>query len=273
VTREVRFARAAIRIRMMAACARPFKRARPSTERQEGVSPVELGVIMRSISLMLFVASLAWTQGPSAPPEGKDERVQVVLRNGHSLIGIAKSGMRSERLVNGKFKPSTDPTDPRTGIRVWYYQDLDGYIFVEQKALERVDVLGSLTTDESKALSDAVAAARGARAHVVAAAASRPARKEGDPAPESKPATDLDGYTAVQKSILERFPPEKGWNPEKFGELQRRKIVLHVNPSNEEQAFIDEFPTFQEAWQRWLAAHPKSEEAPKSEEKAPHSKK
>ena len=90
----------------------------------------------------------------------RDERVQVILKNGHSLIGIAKQGIRCERLVRGNFKPSSDAPDRSAGIRVWYYQDLDGYIFLESKGLDRVDVLGTLTAEESRALAEAVAAAR-----------------------------------------------------------------------------------------------------------------
>jgi hypothetical protein len=225
---------------------------------------------MRSISIVILFASLAWAQDPSTP-EGRDERVQVQLKNGHSMIGIAKAGVRCERLVRGNFKPAGDAPDRSSGIRVWYYQDLDGYIFLEQKGLERVDVLGTLSHEESRALSDAISAARGARIQVASAAASRPSpsssKKDGETASESRPAPkDGNGYTAHERALLDRFPPDKGWNPEKFGELQRRKIVLHVNPSAEEQAFVDEFPTFQDAWKKWLTMQPKMDEAPKSEE-------
>src|SRR5262249_58908311 len=132
---------------------------------------------------------------------------------------------------------------------------------------ERVDVLGKLSNEESRALSDAVAAARGARVQFAAVTSSRPSKKDGETASESRPEKkDGTSYTAQEKALLDRFPPDKGWNPEKFGELQRRKIVLHVNPTTDEQAFIDEFPTFQGAWKKWLAMRPKMDEAPKSEE-------
>jgi hypothetical protein len=221
---------------------------------------------MRSIFVLFVVASLCGAQEPVSQ-EGRDERVQVVLKNGHSLIGIAKQGIRNERLVRGNFKPSSDAPDRSAGIRVWYYQDLDGYIFLESKGLDRVDVLGTLTAEESRALAEAVSAARGFR--VQAAAASRPSDKKSDGTADSRPSSDASGLTAAEKALLEKFPPEKGWSPEKFGELQRKKIVLHVNPSTEEQAFIDDFPAFQGAWKKWLAAQPAKGDAEQKADEPP----
>jgi hypothetical protein len=215
---------------------------------------------MRSILSLLVVAVIAGAQEPAK--EGRDERVQVLLKNGHQMIGIAKAGIRCERLVRGNFKPGDDPTDRSSGIRVWYYQDLDGYIFLETRTLERVEVLGTLTSEESRALSEAIAAAHGSR---IDAPSSRPSTTTAKPVAgsDSRPApqTDPNGLTAAEKVLLDRFPPDKGWCPEKFGELQRKKIVLHVNPSDEEQAFIDDFPAFQGAWRKWLAVQPPKPDA------------
>jgi hypothetical protein len=213
---------------------------------------------MRSICFFLVFASLAGAQEPAAKDkDARDERVQVLLKNGHSMIGVAKAGVRCERLVRGNFKPSSDSTERAAGIRVWYYQDLDGYIFLETRTLERVEVLGTLTPEESRALAEAVAAAHGSHTTF---AESRPSGKSASGA-ESRPSADPNGLTAAEKALLERFPPDKGWSPEKFGELQRKKIVLHVNPSDEEQAFIDDFPAFQGAWRKWLAAQPKADDS------------
>jgi hypothetical protein len=215
-------------------------------------------------TLLLFLLT-AVLLGQDAPaPETRDERVQVVLRNGHSLIGIARAGVRRERLVRGNFKPCSDPADRSSGIRVWYYQDLDGYIFLETRHLERVDVLGNLTAEESRALGEAIAAAHGTR---VTGSSSRPAaRGEVGASSRPTPVADSFGMTGEERALLDRFPPDRGWSPEKFGELQRKKIVLHVNPSTEEQTFIDQFPTFQTAWKKWLATQPAAtvEDAPKS---------
>jgi hypothetical protein len=215
---------------------------------------------MRSILTILAAASLVLGQDPQVK-DVRDERVQVVLKNGHSLIGVAKSGVRCERLVRGKFKPCDDSAERSAGIRVWYYQDLDGYIFLEARHLDRVEVLGTLTAEESRSLAEAVAAAHGVRVHRDPGA---PAAKRTDGGPDSRPipAPEVSGITAEEKALLDRFPPAKGWSPEKFGELQRRKIVLHVNPTSEEQAFIDGFPAFQVAWKKWLATQPAPAPAP-----------
>jgi hypothetical protein len=212
---------------------------------------------MRSILTLLVSASLVCAQGTSDQGP-RDERVQVLLKNGHSLIGIAKSGVRCERLVRGKFQSCSNPQERAAGIRVWYYQDLDGYIFLETRQLERVEVLGTLSAEESRALFDAVAAAHGSRVQRDPAPVAADRRPDGGPDSRPAPAPEVSGFTAEEKAIVDRFPPDKGWSPEKFGELQRRKIVLHVNPTAEEQAFIDAFPTFQVAWRKWLATQPRT---------------
>jgi hypothetical protein len=209
---------------------------------------------MRSILSFLVIASfLAAQDAPSQEP--RDERVQVLLKNGHSMIGIAKAGVRCERLVRGNFKPCSDLADRSAGVRVWYYQDLDGYIFLDSRVLERIEVLGKLTPEESRALADAIAMAH--RSRIVQLPTSRPAAR-GEDGTGSRPApvVDPNALTSDERALLERFPPEKGWSPEKFGELQRRKIVLHVAPSKEEQSFVDRFPDFQTAWKKWLATQP-----------------
>ncbi len=193
--------------------------------------------------------------GPVRPP---DERVLVTLRNGETLTGVAPQGVKNERLVGGRFLPSDDTRAPKAGIRVWYYRELDGYLFLEQKQVAKVEVLDRLSSEQSKELADAMAAgrrgrddARRAAALARRAAESRPAPEEGDEpeAPPLKPAP----LTEAELAILTRFPPEEGWTPEKFGELKRRSIVLHVYPNANEQAFLDEFESWREAFGRWSA--------------------
>jgi hypothetical protein len=224
---------------------------------------------MRLIILVLALSSCVLSQSPAPArvADARDERVQVFLKNGHSLVGIVRGGARIERLVRGRFVPSDDKTVRLAGVRVWYYQDLDGYIFLEYKSLERIEVLGVLTSDESRALADAVAAARWSRStsNVASSRPSTPDRgDDGD-----KPADDVAGaFSAEEKALLDAYPPEKGWNPDRFGEIQRRKIVLHVNPTSEEQGFVDVFPSFQAAFRKWEAQQAaKADSPPKPVEK------
>src|SRR6187401_2258426 len=100
---------------MMVAARAAFKRAETSTERLGGTSPSVVGSNMRSILSLLLVVVFAGAQEPTVKTQvaleptikpqvakettAKDERVQVLLKNGHSLIGIAKACIRCERLV------------------------------------------------------------------------------------------------------------------------------------------------------------------------------
>ncbi len=209
--------------------------------------------------LLILVASIGLGSGLLAQgSEPRDERVQVVLKNGHTMVGVAKSGLRCERQVHGRFMACNDNDDRAAGIRLWYYQNLDGYIFLDRKALDHVDVLGLLTPDESRELAAAMSAANAGSGG--ARAASRPSSRP-SPQPDRPSTTDGATYSDEERALLIQFPPEKGWGPEKFGELQRRKIVMHVNPSVEEQAFVDAFPRYQVAWRKWAEEQGRKSEA------------
>ena len=222
--------------------------------------------------IVLLVATGRAQDSRPGPVRPADERVLVTLKNGETLTGVAPQGIKIERLVGGRFLPSKDVRELKAGIRVWYYRDLDGYLFLEHRQVASVEVLDRLTPEQSKELSDAMAAGRrgrddARRAATLArrAAESRPTPEEGDepaPKPEApKPLSETD------MAVLAQFPPEEGWTPEKFGELKRRSIVLHVYPNANEQAFLDGFETWRGAFERWSAleaAKEAAKEAPKS---------
>jgi hypothetical protein len=215
-------------------------------------------------------AASAQSSRPASDP-ASDERVSVTLKNGESLTGIALRGVKNERLVAGRFEPAKDATGPKTGVRLYYYRELDGYLFLEHKQIEKLEVLDTLTREQSKELADAMAAARrgreAARKAVDAArreSESRPSPEEGD-VPEDKPKrTGPEPLTEDEKALLTKFPPSEGWSPETFGELKRRSIVLHVYPNANEQEFLDNFASWQKAWTKWSALQAKeSPEKPK----------
>lgn len=180
-----------------------------------------------------------------------DERVAVTLKNGESLLGVAPKGVKNERLVAGRFLASKDPSEPKTGIRVWYYRDLDGYVFLEHRQIERIEVLGKLTAEQSRELAEAIGTARrGAdearRLANAKRAESRPAPPEEGDEPAPTPAKP-EGLTDDEKALLADYPPEEGWSAEKFGELKRRSIVLDIYPTAKERGFIDRFAEWQKA--------------------------
>ncbi|HYC76774.1 MAG TPA: hypothetical protein VEI02_04010 [Planctomycetota bacterium] len=212
--------------------------------------------------LVLIVPCVAQDSRPADPP---DQRVAVTLKNGEKLTGIAVRGVLCERLDRGHFAPCEDPKAAKTGIRLWYYRDLDGYVFLENPLVTKIETLGPLSRDQSRDLVDAVGTAREGREaanreRVAAkrkAAESRPAPAPDVEGPPAEPKPDPNDLTEEERALLAKFPPESGWSPEKFGEIKRRMIVLDVYPNPAEQEFLDHFP----AWRSAVIKHAAKEAA------------
>lgn len=178
-----------------------------------------------------------------------DLRVQVIHRNGESFVGIARAGVKIEVSKRGQFTKGDDEKAKGAGIRVWYWSDLDGYIFIEYTSVKSVSVLGSLTSEESVALAKAMVRVRIPVSRPAPSAetteAPKPTSQPTEPAPNPEDAP-----------ILKEFPIDEGWNLERFGTIQRRRIVLHLNPTKKEREFVERFDEFREAFLKVEATKP-----------------
>ena len=61
-------------------------------------------------------------------------------------------------------------------------------------------------------------------------------------------------------ALIRRFPPEKGWGPDKLKAIKHRRVVVGVAPTEEEQYFIDHFA-------EWVALRKAYDAAKKSTKK------
>jgi hypothetical protein len=68
---------------------------------------------------------------------------------------------------------------------------------------------------------------------------------------------------------MKQFPPET-WKPERSDEIKRRIIILSVQPSKEEAAFMESYDLWLEGYRLWEraqgAAAPKKAGASKTDE-------
>ncbi len=81
---------------------------------------------------------------------------------------------------------------------------------------------------------------------------SRPA-----PTPERR-VTDAEREAGKLARLLVDFPPKR-WTPESPAEIQRRKVVLGLFPSDEERRFLEVFPQWKRAYDAWKAAEGKTD--------------
>ena len=113
-------------------------------------------------------------------------------------------GRLVEVRVRGFFKTAEDAKSPRAGIRVFYYRNANGFIFLPYRTIKEVVVLGKLTKEQKEALETAVAASE--------RAAARGRKKTVD---GSTPKPELSGLTEKERELLTKFDPAKGWSAER----------------------------------------------------------
>jgi hypothetical protein len=180
------------------------------------------------------------------PPETlqRDERVQVDLKNGSIIMGIAAQGRLCERIGRRGYEVVEDTGVRSSGIRIWYFKNQDGFIFLPYRSIEKVTRIGALTDDDSRILRSAIAKAEASRR-----ATATPTTLSGTPGMGTplEPLAETPTLTEAEMALLKEFPPEDGWGSERFGEIQRKKIVMGIMPQGAELRFLDVFPAWEQA--------------------------
>lgn len=187
----------------------------------------------------------------NARPSGHVQ-VEVVLKNEAVFQGVARKGCLVEKCVRHQYRPLADDQrgDFAAGIRVWYYDDLLGFLFIPYRQIESVKVGAELSMAELDRVRAKVEERRQAKEAARAQAAGKPA-----PEPKKDAGTPLD--KAVGNALLDRFPPAEGFSPERYEEIRRGAITGASSPSPKEQEWVKVFPD-------WLKAY-KDSRAPKPE--------
>lgn len=201
-------------------------------------------------------------------------RYRVELKSGSVLEGVIRArGVFERRAKVGGYE-SADENDKGSGVRIWFPSRQDGFIFMPLESVKRIDELGSLSVDEGRTIARArVAAKKRANGERVQLRAMRRAAEEAasradieavEAADEAeaiasvkpRPAQLTDEEAADERvlaALLITYPPTR-WSPETPAEIQRRKVVLGLFPSDEETAFLGVFDDWLRAYNAWLGA-------------------
>ena len=180
-------------------------------------------------------------------------RVTIWLRNEHRLKGVVKGGRFVERPSGLDFVRAQKQA-PGAGIRVWYHDDTDSFIFLPFEAIARYKVGSRLTEVDLKEIVAKISR-RGAAAgrQRGARAAGRPGvtgseKPKAEPTGES-PAARLARIEREERllGLLKEFPPDDGWGSEKLAEINRRKVVIGAYPDAESGRFVSVFSDWQQA--------------------------
>ena len=208
-----------------------------------------------------------------ATPKGSARRVRVRLRAGRTVEGVVLAPGTWERrdAVSGWVAARRE--DKGAGVRLWWIQDLDGFQFVSVRDMVELKEAGTVSaeqtrdaekrrremaerTDAERAKADAeraAAASAEAKAKELIQAVEA-AKAEAAAAEAVKAATTVKpSDTKRFAELLGRFPPEK-WKPTTPADIEHRRIILGVNPTEEDRAFLAVFDEWKKAWDAWSAA-------------------
>lgn len=248
--------------------------------------------------LGLMLASPALAQEPSAPGEkakapGAEpraaavtgEKVEIILESGVPITGVSK-GHRVEIHEGNRYFPSTDRKAKNAGIRVYYALGLNGYIFVPYSSVDEIRFRGFLSKTEgeqiAKSLKEERTKAEKDRARAIADLLAKKAAKAESESSDTEKAAEKakaaggasgDPLASIAdpgrmiriRALLKKFPPDK-WKPSRLDDIKRRAIILDVQPSSEESAFMEGYDLWLEGYRLWKAAKAKAEKEPEVEE-------
>jgi hypothetical protein len=213
-------------------------------------------------------------------PLPKDRVVAVHLKNGNIVRGYALDSRLFERELRvtaaqaerGAFKAQEayeavkDAKVPGAGIRVWYPNNAQGFVFIAYTQIEKVDAGRVLTRAEQDALFATIRAKEARIAQAAAKLRAESAQKDAaeealrramieESIARSKGVT-VDDDRKKRDALLLRFPPgegAEGWNAARKSSIERKLTVLGIIPSADEQEFV-------KAYKDWAQAKSEAEQ-------------
>ena len=155
------------------------------------------------------------------------------------------------------------------GLRLWYYNNTDGYIFLPYKQIRTYRIVKQLSQIEVTAIRDTIRDQELKRRAEIAARrkiiADRKAEKDNQKT-TGKKLDELSKKAVKQQEALEKgkslldlvaeFPPSDGWGANKIKELHNRRVNLGLFPNAKETRFIDNFESWEKGLAMWKAMNP-----------------
>ena len=189
----------------------------------------------------------------SAPsPETTNIAVEVWLETGAVFTGVAMNGKVAEKPVGpGWTDIAGNPKDDvSSGIRLWYYRNLDGFVFLNHRYIDKVVVGKKLTESEMIALKAKVAEIR-----------------TGTKAPTKDGTAAKQGYASLdagEKKLIDEFPPTSGYSIERYEAVQRDFVTKGTKPTPDEDKWIEVYPDWLKSYRKFAGLPDPSAEAAKA---------
>ncbi|MAE78092.1 MAG: hypothetical protein CMJ85_14615 [Planctomycetes bacterium] len=190
-------------------------------------------------------------------------KVRVRLRNGESMTGVVRGGNFVEKPAGLEFVRA-EMTTQGAGLRLWYYDATNGYIFLPYRIIKTYKVLKQLSDIEVAEILDRIrereplAKKRGAERH------QRLLAKQQELRDASKATKKLEGLAQQLEqdrkakakeqelvALIKQFPPAEGWGEKKLHEMNMRRITMKVYPNAKERRFIEVFEDWKKGFAIW----------------------
>lgn len=191
--------------------------------------------------------------------------VRVKLRNGERLKGVVKDGNFVERPSGGLEFVRAEMTQKDAGLRLWYYNKTDGYIFLPYTMIETYKVLKRLTDVEINIIRDEIReqekiARKAAEARKKMLDEKAETLKQGGAANKKlaklakKVAEDEAKAKADAKylKLVDEFPPSEGWGEQRINQINIRRLTVRVFPNAKERRFIEVFDDWKKGRDLWI---------------------
>ncbi|HHI80656.1 MAG TPA: hypothetical protein ENK02_11830 [Planctomycetes bacterium] len=195
----------------------------------------------------------------------RNVKVRVRLRNGESLIGVVKEGRFVEKVRGLEFVPA-DIRTKGAGIRLWYYDNTDGYIFLPYTMIRTYKILKELTGVEIKAIRDRILERRRKASELAKKRLMELKRREQELLKNKNASKKLDKLAKNLKeeekkrkeeerllALIQEFPPDKGWGPKKIEEIRIRKVAIGAFPDAKSKRFVEVFEDWVKGYNLWKA--------------------
>lgn len=181
----------------------------------------------------------AEVEAPAPSPETTNVAVEVWLETGAVFTGVAMNGKVAEKTVGPGWTDvlGNPKDDVSSGIRLWYYRNLDGFVFLNHRYIDKVVVGKKLTESEMIALKTKVAEIR-----------------TGSKAPTKDGTAAKQGYASLdagEKKLIDEFPPASGYSIERYEAVQRDFVTKGTKPTPDEDKWIEVYPDWVKSYRKY----------------------
>jgi hypothetical protein len=187
-------------------------------------------------------------------------RLRVRLKNGNRIQGVVKNGKLIEK-VDGLHFVTADSQTRGAGVRLWYYDDTNSYIFLPFHSVASYKVGERLSGSQVLAIEEKIDSdrrrAEQARKEYLAKREAERRGESGELDEQARREEELRreaGELAKEEekrklmALLDEYPPEDGWGRERREEIELLKASAGVFPDQKGKRFLEIFADWNKAF-------------------------